>query len=187
MSKFGAILSSLRREKGLSQREVSSHLGISQALLSHYENSAREPKLEFVVKACEYYDVSVDYILGRDSDKKPRVIPVPHDCKSSPRFLIALDSVFDILADLGDPELFSDAIDFLSVSSENLTLLLSDPSAAYEPSRDIKTKLAEKKLVERGKLVRGASAVKAAASVAFCGDEQTQTTPQETKHAREHP
>ena len=64
-STFSEILSSLRREKNLSQRRAASDLGISQALLSHYENNAREPKLEFVVKACEYYDVSADYILGR--------------------------------------------------------------------------------------------------------------------------
>jgi len=64
-SAFSETLSSLRREKGLSQRNAAAELGISQALLSHYENGAREPKLEFVVKACNYYDVSADYILGR--------------------------------------------------------------------------------------------------------------------------
>jgi len=64
-SAFSEALSSLRREKGLSQRNVAADLGISQALLSHYENGAREPKLEFVVKMCNYYGVSADYILGR--------------------------------------------------------------------------------------------------------------------------
>jgi len=64
-SDFSEILSSLRREKGLSQRRAAADLGISQALLSHYENGAREPKLEFVVKACDYYSVAADYILGR--------------------------------------------------------------------------------------------------------------------------
>jgi|GEM_PF-1019567 len=64
-SAFSEVLSSLRREKGLSQRRAAEDLGVSQALLSHYENDAREPKLEFVIKACNYYDVSADYILGR--------------------------------------------------------------------------------------------------------------------------
>ena len=40
-------------------------LGISQALLSHYENGAREPGLGFVCRACDYYGVSADYLLGR--------------------------------------------------------------------------------------------------------------------------
>ena len=62
---FADILSELRRERNLSQRRVAGDLGISQALLSHYENGLREPRLEFVARVCDYYDVSADYILGR--------------------------------------------------------------------------------------------------------------------------
>jgi transcriptional regulator with XRE-family HTH domain len=69
MKGFNTILSALRKETGRSQRHVASDLGVSQALLSHYENGAREPKLEFVIKACDYYGVTADYILGR-SDKR---------------------------------------------------------------------------------------------------------------------
>ena len=72
LKSFGMILSSLRKETGLSQRQAAFDLGISQALLSHYENGAREPKLEFVVKACDYYDVSADYILGRNAERGSR-------------------------------------------------------------------------------------------------------------------
>ena len=52
-------------ERGVSQRTAAGDLGISQALLSHYENGIREPGLAFVVKACDYYHVSADFILGR--------------------------------------------------------------------------------------------------------------------------
>lgn len=62
---FAQTLSRLRHEKGVSQREASQALGISQALLSHYENGIREPGLAFVVKACDYYGVSADHLLGR--------------------------------------------------------------------------------------------------------------------------
>ncbi len=65
---FPAILMSLRTERGLSQRKAAADLGISQALLSHYENGLREPRLEFVVKVCDYYGVSADYMLGRSYD-----------------------------------------------------------------------------------------------------------------------
>ena len=61
---FAAVFSGLRREKGYSQRKVANDLNISQALLSHYENGIREPRLDFIVKACEYYGVSADYMLG---------------------------------------------------------------------------------------------------------------------------
>ena len=65
MTEFSRTLSLLRQERGVSQRTAASDLGISQALLSHYENGIREPGLSFVVKACDYYHVSADFILGR--------------------------------------------------------------------------------------------------------------------------
>ena len=64
-SDFSRSLTLLRKEKGISQRSAAKDLGISQALLSHYENGIREPGLAFVVKACDYYGVSADYLLGR--------------------------------------------------------------------------------------------------------------------------
>lgn len=69
---FSATLADLRRRNGYSQRKVAADLGISQALLSHYENGAREPGLSFVCKACEYYGVTADYLLGRSSDPMGR-------------------------------------------------------------------------------------------------------------------
>ena len=62
---FPETLSALRREKNINQRTAAAELGISQALLSHYENGAREPGLSFVCRACDYYGVSADYLLGR--------------------------------------------------------------------------------------------------------------------------
>ena len=62
---FPETLSALRRERSISQRTAAKDLGISQALLSHYENGAREPGLGFVCRACDYYCVSADYLLGR--------------------------------------------------------------------------------------------------------------------------
>jgi len=68
-SAFAVTLGKLRREKNLSQRQAAAELGISQALLSHYETDAREPKLEFVVKVCDFYNVTTDYILGRTKER----------------------------------------------------------------------------------------------------------------------
>ena len=61
---FALRLTDLRREQNLSQKEAASCLGVSQALLSHYENGIRECKLDFIKKACDYYDVTADYLLG---------------------------------------------------------------------------------------------------------------------------
>lgn len=45
-------------------------LGVSQALLSHYEKGIRECSLDFVVKAADYYNVSCDYLLGKTADRE---------------------------------------------------------------------------------------------------------------------
>ena len=62
---FSRALKLLREEKGISQRVASGGLGISQALMSHYENGTREPGLAFIARACDYYEVSADFIIGR--------------------------------------------------------------------------------------------------------------------------
>ena len=61
---FSETMSTLRRARGLSQRAAAADLLISQALLSHYENGAREPGLAFLCRACKYYGVTADYLLG---------------------------------------------------------------------------------------------------------------------------
>ena len=69
-SDFPRIITFLRKERGLSQKQVASDLGISQALLSHYEKGIRECGLDFLVKAAEYFEVSCDYLLGRTVQRR---------------------------------------------------------------------------------------------------------------------
>ena len=69
MSDFPRIITLLRKERGLSQKQVALELDVSQALLSHYEKGIRECGLDFVVKIADYYNVSCDYILGRTSKR----------------------------------------------------------------------------------------------------------------------
>lgn len=64
LSKFAQVLSRLRKERGISQKKAASDLGISQALLSHYEKGIRECGLDFVIRCSEYYGVTTDYLLG---------------------------------------------------------------------------------------------------------------------------
>ena len=74
--RFARALGSLRRERGISQRQAAKDLGVSQALLSHYENGLREPGLSFVVRACDYYGTSADYLLGR-TEQRETAFPAP--------------------------------------------------------------------------------------------------------------
>ncbi len=73
---FPRIITLLRKERGLSQKQAAADLEISQALLSHYEKGIRECGLDFVVRAADYYGVSCDYLLGRTADKSGAMIAV---------------------------------------------------------------------------------------------------------------
>lgn len=71
---FPRILKLLRKERGLRQKEAADKLGVAQALLSHYENGKRECGLDFLVQAADFYNVSVDYILGRSNSRNGAVV-----------------------------------------------------------------------------------------------------------------
>ena len=73
---FGRLITLLRKERGLSQKSAAAELGISQALLSHYEKGIRECGLSFVVRAADFYQVSADYLLGRTADRNGATIGV---------------------------------------------------------------------------------------------------------------
>lgn len=64
MEKLAEKLKELRIEKGLSQREVSSALGMTRNAFTNYENGYREPSLENLKKICQFFDVSADFLLG---------------------------------------------------------------------------------------------------------------------------
>lgn len=63
-NKFAKRMTALRKDHGWSQKKAAEKLGISQALLSHYEKGIRECGLNFIIKAANVYSVSADYLLG---------------------------------------------------------------------------------------------------------------------------
>ena len=68
-SDFSRVITLLRKERGITQKQAAADLGVSQALLSHYEKGIRECGLDFVVRVADYYEVSCDYLLGRSTDR----------------------------------------------------------------------------------------------------------------------
>ena len=66
---FPGIITILRKERGISQKQAAEDLGVSQAVLSHYEKGVRECGLDFLVRAADYYEVSTDYLLGRTAQR----------------------------------------------------------------------------------------------------------------------
>ena len=75
-SEFARVITLLRKEKNISQKQAAAELGISQALLSHYENGIRECGLAFLVRCADFYGVSCDYLLGRSADRDGTVLAV---------------------------------------------------------------------------------------------------------------
>ena len=73
---FPRLITLLRKEKGISQKQAAAEFGISQALLSHYEKGIRECGLDFLVKCSRFYGVSCDYLLGVSPERNGRQLTV---------------------------------------------------------------------------------------------------------------
>ena len=56
----------LRKEKGLSQAQLAKEVGISNQIISFYENNKREPKIETWKALADFFNVSVPYLQGVD-------------------------------------------------------------------------------------------------------------------------
>jgi transcriptional regulator with XRE-family HTH domain len=141
---FASILMNLRHENNLSQKKAADELGISQALLSHYENGVREPRLEFIVKACAYYGVSTDYMLGR-TDEKSFDGKITLNCSDDDqrRNADAASLIIALLSEAGDAQLSSSAAKYISLSIFNVLAALCSPVKPYEPLFDAALKTAE--------------------------------------------
>ena len=61
----------LRLELGMSQSDVGEFLGIGQTVYSRYERGQNTIPLELLLKLCDLYGVSADYILGRSNARLP--------------------------------------------------------------------------------------------------------------------
>ena len=58
-------LKEIRRAKGVSQLKLAIDLHTSQNTISRYETGEREPGINELIKIADYFNVSVDYLLGR--------------------------------------------------------------------------------------------------------------------------
>lgn len=58
-------LKELRKQKGLSQLRLATELNTTQNTISRYETGEREPGIDELIKLADYFNVSVDYLLGR--------------------------------------------------------------------------------------------------------------------------
>ena len=63
-------LREVRKSKGISQLKMAIDLNTNQNTISRYETGEREPGINELIKIADYFNVSVDYLLGRTDDPK---------------------------------------------------------------------------------------------------------------------
>ena len=69
MVTLGTRLRALREEKGLTLEQVANSVGTTKVSIGRYEKDEREPKSEMLNLLADFFDVSVDYLLGRETFK----------------------------------------------------------------------------------------------------------------------
>lgn len=72
MVTLGTRLRALREEKGLTLEQVANVVGTTKVSIGRYEKDEREPKSEMLNLLADFFNVSVDYLLGRDASKHLR-------------------------------------------------------------------------------------------------------------------
>lgn len=60
----------MREDKDLTQKQIAEYLMCYQSLYSKYERGEREIPLNLLIKLADYYDVNIDYLVGRSSVSK---------------------------------------------------------------------------------------------------------------------
>ena len=71
MEKIGEIIKKLRISRNISQPELAEMLGISPSMMGMIEQGRRKPSDDAKLKICEFFNVSMDYLMGRTTMKNP--------------------------------------------------------------------------------------------------------------------
>ena len=58
-------LRELRQEKNITQKELSEAISVSRSQITKWEIGMLEPNIEMLNKLADYFDVSIDYLVGR--------------------------------------------------------------------------------------------------------------------------
>lgn len=66
---FSQRIKDLRIEKKLKQSDVANALGFTNQAISNYEFSKREPRIHDLILLADFFDVSIDYLVGRTDEK----------------------------------------------------------------------------------------------------------------------
>lgn len=109
---FKDVLYELRTKKHLSQAKLADRLGLSAGTIGMYENGSRMPSREAQEKLADFFNVSLDYLMGRDSKSiyylNPDTAAVAQDIFDDPDMRILFDAAQD-----ASPEELKKAAEYL--------------------------------------------------------------------------
>lgn len=57
----------LRKNRNITQENLAEYLGVNQKVISHYETGRNEPDINTLIKLADYFNCSVDYLIGHQS------------------------------------------------------------------------------------------------------------------------
>lgn len=83
MATFAERLKELRKEKQLTVEQLANNIGSAKSTISRYENG-REPKGDIIRLLTEYFDVSIDYLMGVSDIRTPISEKADNESKLSP-------------------------------------------------------------------------------------------------------
>lgn len=66
---FSGQLLALRKQRGLTQKQLAADVGLSELAIQNYESGRRKPAFDALIALADYFDVSLDYLVGR-SDRR---------------------------------------------------------------------------------------------------------------------
>ncbi len=68
MEKFNDRLKQLREEVDISMNELAKSIGVSNAAICKWEQGIAEPKVTYLIKLSEYFDCTIDYLIGKTNE-----------------------------------------------------------------------------------------------------------------------
>jgi transcriptional regulator with XRE-family HTH domain len=63
-------IKSLRKKNKITQKKMADFLDVDEVTFQRYEYGIRRPSLDLLVALADYFDVSMDYLIGRSNDPK---------------------------------------------------------------------------------------------------------------------
>ena len=64
MNSIGEKIKQLRLKKGVTQKQIAEYLQVTTVTLQRFEYGDRRPSLDTLIKLCNFFNVSADYLLG---------------------------------------------------------------------------------------------------------------------------